>query len=81
MPPPYQADEIASALMDAARRAGLRLERLEVLPDEGQQIWIIRATGPAGEEHCLTFPFASAHGIYTPAEIAAHLTRGTWPFG
>jgi hypothetical protein len=81
VPPPYRADEVATALMEAGRRAGLPVHRLEVVPDETAQVWIIRASRPGGEEHRLTFPFASATGIYTPAEIAALLTRGSWPFG
>lgn len=81
MPAPYHTDEIASAVTQAAREAGLPIRRLEVVADQERQVWIIRASGASGEEHRMTFPFATALGIYTPAEIAAHLTRRSWPFG
>lgn len=81
MPAPYHANEITSALIDGARRAGLPLHHLTVRPDEEAQVWLIRARSPSGDVMRLTFPFASARGIYTPAEIAGHFTSGSWPFG
>jgi hypothetical protein len=80
MPSPYLAEEVASALSESARRAGMRLERLEVVADEAARVWIILATPPHGDVQRMTFPFASARGIYTPAEIANHLVHDTWPF-
>ena len=80
MPSPYAAHEIASALVDAAGRAGLQLRIVTIAPDEEAQVWLIRIAGEDGSEQTLTFPFASAHGIYTPAEIARQVTRGSWPF-
>jgi hypothetical protein len=81
MPAPYRAEEVASALVEAVRRSGRTLHRLEVAPDERARVWIVRVTDRGGADHRLTFPFASARGIYTPAEIAAHLVSGSWPFG
>lgn len=81
MPAPYRTDEIATALMAVARRADLPLHSVEISANDAARIWVIRLRGRDGEEHRLNFPFASARGIYTPAEIADHITRGTWPFG
>lgn len=81
MPAPYSGEEIARALIDAARRARLPLHQVDIVADEDARTWLIRLRGLAGEEHRLVFPFASARGIYTPAEIATHVTLGTWPFG
>jgi hypothetical protein len=79
--PPYRPDEIATALMEAARGRGSSPDLLEVVANEAAGIWIIRARGHNGKVGRLTFPFSSPQGIYTPAEIAAHLMRGSWPFG
>jgi hypothetical protein len=80
VPTPYRSDEIASALVEAAKARGLSFRELEVVADEKAQLWLIRLKGEGREHDRLTFPFASGRGIYTPAEIAGHLTAGTWPF-
>ena len=81
MPAPYSSEEVARAVNAATRQAGLPLERLEVIPDVAAQVWIIRAAAPGATQQHLIFPFASPRGIYTPAEIAAHLVEQSWPFG
>lgn len=81
MPSPYRGEDVAGALVEGARRAGVPMHRLEVLSDEAAQIWTVRATLGGGEDRRMIFPFASARGIYTPAEIAALFISGSWPFG
>ena len=80
-PTPYHSDEIASAIVEAARRGGVPLRHVVVRADEDAGVWLIQGSGERGEDQRLTLPFASAQGIYTPAEIARHFTRGSWPFG
>lgn len=81
MQPPYRPEEIAAELMEAAKRAGLVIRRLDVMPDTVRGVWAIRVDGPGGGTQRLTFPFASPRGIYTPAEIGEWMVRGGWPFG
>lgn len=80
MPVPYRSDEVAEAVMAAVRRAGIPIDRLEVVADERSGTWLIHARRADGSERRLTFPFASRAGIYSPAEIAAHVARESWPF-
>jgi hypothetical protein len=71
---------MAMAIQAAARAAGVPIERIEVLADEAAAVWIVRVR-VASRERRMTFPFASARGIYTPAEVAAHVLSERWPFG
>lgn len=81
MPTPYRSEEIAEALIVAARRDGRPFRRIEVISDDAAGSWRIRVTGEDGRTEQLELPFATARGICTPAEIADHLVRGDWPFG
>jgi len=81
VPAPYRTSEMACALIEAARLEGLPLRQIAVRPDEEARVWLIAVTFGSGEVRRLTFPFASARGIYTPAEIADRFLGGSWPFG
>lgn len=70
MLPPYGAEEVAEALRRRLVRGGLAFRRLVVTADDVARQWRVEARLEGRGDVVAAFPFTSAAGIHTPAEIA-----------
>jgi hypothetical protein len=80
MPSPYSGEEVAAAILAAARKRAIPLADVRVRADDTARVWAVEAK-LAGETSRAVFPFASPAGIYTPAELADRFLGEAWPFG
>lgn len=68
--PPYGAEEVAEAVQRRLVRGGFQFRRLVVTADDVAREWRVEAQLEEWGDVVASFPFASAAGIHTPAELA-----------
>lgn len=70
MPTPYGSDEVAAAVAERLRVAGVSFTTLHVVADERSRDWTVAIALTGGEARRLRVPFSTREGITVPREIA-----------